>query len=81
MTYKLDKKFDAVIKKRQNLKSTMIKLHKNADAAVRKAMILFFYDIQIELLFSKSVGWKRPNKKRFINFERLLNILRLSYVF
>ena len=34
--------FDAVIEKRQNLKSTMIRLHKNADTAARKVMILFF---------------------------------------
>ena len=27
-------------------------------------------------MFSKSVGWKGRNKKRFIIFERLLNILK-----
>ena len=27
-------------------------------------------------MFSKSVGWKGLNKKRFIIFERLLNILK-----
>ena len=73
MTYKPHKKFDAVIEKRQNLKSTKAKLYKSTDAAV---MFLFFSDIQVELLFLKSVGWKRPNKKRFIIFERLLNILK-----
>ena len=41
-----------------------------------KLLFCFFYDIQVEILFSKSVGWKRPNTTRFIIFERLLDILK-----